>query len=181
MFETKSGTHRTETRKQARRNYRCDHCNDGPGEAKPESLLVFCQPDLSRHLLILPAGNAAEPGRLEYLEPGMGLRELRRALDLGEVKVMHHHVVAGAEFAAMSEHVIEFVPVECADHGIGFGRARGFDRVQPLQRCRVVGRLGGRRPKPVMSSRKPVGPWRGPRDSGSSTTAQRPQLPRTRP
>ena len=61
----------------------------------------------------------------------------------------------------MSEHVIEFVPVQRADHGIGFRRARGFDRVQPLQRGGVVGRLRGIRPKPVMRSGEAVGPGAG--------------------
>ena len=55
----------------------------------------------------------------------MWLHELRRVLDLGDVKVVNHRVVAGAGLASMSEHVIEFVPVQRADHDIGFGRARG--------------------------------------------------------
>ena len=59
----------------------------------------------------------------------MWLRELRRVLDLGDVKVVNHRVVAGAGLASMSERVIEFVPVQRADHSIGSGRARGFDRV----------------------------------------------------
>ena len=50
----------------------------------------------------------------------MWLRELRRVLDLGDVKVVNHRVVAGAGLASMSEHVIEFVPVQRADDGIGF-------------------------------------------------------------
>ena len=90
----------------------------------------------------------------------MRLGELRRALDLGDVEVMHDHMVAGAEFAVMGEHVIEFVPVERADHGIGIRRSCGLDRVQPLQCCGIIGGLGSGGSNPVVSAGEPVGPGR---------------------
>ena len=56
---------------------------------------------------------------------------------------MDDHVIAGAKLAVTREHVVERVPVERADDGIGIGGAGGANRVQPLRRRRIVRRLSG--------------------------------------
>jgi hypothetical protein len=99
------------------------------------SCTAYGNPWLSRHLALRAVRECGggRDGR-EYLVPGMWLVQLRGAFDPNDAEVLHHHVVAGAELAAVSEHVIEFVPVQRADHGIGVRRARGL----PLQRGGVV-------------------------------------------
>jgi hypothetical protein len=77
-----------------------------------KSLWVVCEPHYSGILHSVPSGKAVAAGMVETMSNQPWGSESCAELDLGDIEVVHHHVVAGAEFGVVGEHVIELVPVQ---------------------------------------------------------------------
>src|SRR6266545_956247 len=77
-----------------------------------------------------------------------GLRHRAGRLHLGQVGVVHHPVVLGADGGVAREQVVERVPFELLDHGVRVVRTGPLHRFQVLQGGRVVAGVRERRADP---------------------------------